>query len=406
MKEYCFNRAVNYIAKHNQLFLWSFALFGILLRVLFIFIWDGRTTPDSFNYIAQAEAILNGNPVSSFPNGYPMLIVLTILIGGKSLLYFLLIAINFIAQILSGVILYKTAMEIGRSFYVLSLFNNKFKITLEVFSRLFALAVLFLFAIYPTQIYFTNMVLTESITTLFLTLTVYLFISKKYFTSGIALAVAAAVRTTFLPALLLIFMFLFLNEKSGLKKFTLGAGLIILFLGVLNFIGITKFPVNQSYNLLIAINGMSSSINHDLRNFTSEEIKQPAKTYINFAFNKPVEFTKQRLNAFYELWGPYPFEIKNKFIKIIFGIRFGLFLSWIISLILLLKKCIRNRNVLLVSYLMTTSVFILVSTIIHSVYFSSFRFIVPIEPVMIPMLLLSAFFYLDKLPFAKSTEIS
>ncbi len=390
------NRLLNFLINNNKILLWFILIIGISLRVGFILIWDLRTTTDSFCYIAQAESILHGNPFSSFPNGYPLIIASIIFLTGKSSLFFYLIFLNLIASILTGLLLYLISLEIGTVFFDNYFNKNGMTIGSKGYAKLFALVTLLLFSIYPTQVYLTNMILTETITTLFLMISVYSIIKNRFFMCGLSLAIAASIRTTFLPALILVVILLYFLEKRKVKGFLFGAGLVIIFINGLDFIGFTQPSNNQNYNFIIAINGTSSNMNHNTESFSLEQKKDPLATYIKFAINNPAKFTIQRISALYELWGPYSFEINNKLIRFVFGIRFFLFLSWLFLLVFIFKKNGINKNNLLTRYLLITSVFIANITIIHTIYFSSFRFIAPIEPLLIPIFLFAIIVYRKK----------
>ncbi|MFH0734662.1 MAG: hypothetical protein V1773_06385 [bacterium] len=389
-------KLINFIIKHNNFLLWAISIIGILLRVIFIIVWQRRAIVDSFSYIAQAEAIINGSPVHGFPNGYPLLIALIILIVGKNSLFAYLITINFFAAVLTGFLFYKIALKIGKSIYINYFTEKEVNITSQNFSRFFALLTLFLFAIYPTQILFTNMILTESITTFFIVFTVYLLLTKQFFTAGISLAITTIIRTTFLPTLLFFLVFLFYFERNKVKDFVIGAAFILLSAGVLDAVGLTQFPSNQKYNLLVAVSGASFEINFDVSKYTSYERNNPLKTYLSFAFKNPVKFTFQRISSFYELWGPYPFDSKNKLVKIIFGLRFWFFLSWIFTLFFVFKNDTQNDDKMLRMYLIIVSAFIVNLTFIHTLFFSNFRFVVPVEPLLIPVFLLIIVIYIKK----------
>ena len=55
---------------------------ALLSRVYIVFFsglpWYG---PDTGNYIKMARAIIDGNPISFFPNGFPLLLAGTILVS-------------------------------------------------------------------------------------------------------------------------------------------------------------------------------------------------------------------------------------------------------------------------------------------------------------------------------------
>ncbi|MBV6511486.1 MAG: hypothetical protein FMNOHCHN_00966 [Ignavibacteriaceae bacterium] len=357
--------------KESFYYLISLAVF---IRIMFLGFWPTRTTADSFVYIAQAEAILNGSPFPVFPNGYPLLISGILTIAGKTHLYFALLVINLLVQLFTGVIVYKTGHL---------LFRSSEDETSEMSAHKFAILSLFIFVFYPTQVLFTSYVLTESVTTFLLITSVYLLLKRNYAYAGMLLALAAQLRTVYLPAIFLTAIVVFVIQRRHFLRYVSGAALIsALFFG-LDLIKITAFPINQSYNLLIAINGYSPKVNHNLSNFAPEAFISPLTTYITFALEHPAEFLLQRISALYELWGPYSFEPNNRLLRILFGVRFLLFVSWIyMAYLILVKKWIIKGGMQLCffSYISALAVTI---TVIHTIYFSGYRFIVPLEPLMI-----------------------
>jgi hypothetical protein len=349
--------------KHIQLIIIT-AFAGILIRLLFINFWHMNTTTDSFAYIYQAKCILSGHPVSSFPNGYPLIIALLLLFIPQIYLLASLIIVNLAAQIVTGVLLYKTSI-------LLKFSNNK------------KLAALFLFALYPAQIFFTNMVLTESISTLLVTASVYFLLKRNFISCGVTGFLLSAFRMSLLLWIPITVIILFFPFKDK-KYYKLAAAFILtgLLFHSTDFTGLTKFPSNHKDNLIIAINSYSSSLFPSGAKFNFED-PHPLKAYIHFAVNNPVKFTVQRLDALYQLWGPYPSGFNSKIMKIVFGFRFMLFAGFCF---LFYNVLIRKKG--LVSpiekkFIIAAGVSVAMITIIHTIYFSNFRFIVPIEPLLI-----------------------
>jgi hypothetical protein len=349
--------------KHFELIIIT-ASAGILIRLLFINFWHQNVTADSFAYIYQAKEILSGHPVSSFPNGYPLIIALLLLIIPQIYLLASLIIVNLATQIVTGFLLYKTTI-------LLNFTDNR------------KLAALFLFALYPAQIFFTNMVLTESISTLLVTASVYFLLKRSFVSCGVTGFLLSAFRMSLLLWIpfTAIILFLLIRDK---RYYMLAAAFVLtgLLFHSTDFTGLTKFPRNYNYNFIIAISGYSSSL-YPLSGEFNIEDKHPLNTYIHFAVNNPAKFTLQRLDALYELWGPYPFEIHSKILKFVFGFRFILFAGFCF---LFFNEFIRKKSRIETNekmFVIATGISVVIITIIHTVYFSSFRFIVPIEPLLI-----------------------
>lgn len=123
------NKFLTKIIYREKLLLWFIFSFGLLLRIAFIILWDRRPNFDTQNYIAQAEAILNGNPVSGFPNGYPLIIAAVILLTGKNLIFPVMISLNLLAQFFTGFFLYKITKPLSEEPIIQPTTNNQQQIT-------------------------------------------------------------------------------------------------------------------------------------------------------------------------------------------------------------------------------------------------------------------------------------
>ena len=115
-------------------------------------------------YLKMGKAILAGNPISYFPNGYPLLVAFVTLISGSYTLS-ALVVINITAQILTLLIAERILFRIG----------------LEEKLRLI---IIFLIAFFPDQLSRVRFIMTEPLSVLLVMLSIYLFIRKKYYLSG------------------------------------------------------------------------------------------------------------------------------------------------------------------------------------------------------------------------------
>lgn len=370
---------INNVLKQNTLIVLFF--FGLLVRLLFINFWPYRTTTDTFNYIYQAKMIINGTPVAGFPNGFPIIITILILIFGKSIIIPSVLCVNLLCQIATA--------------YFINKINDVLNNSIAV--KIISLA---LFSAYPTQIYFTNMILTESFSTLLLTALVYNYIKGNLITAGVLGGVLSSFRMVLLPLIpIVVVIFLLKKEFNKGTKLLLGFCTILLLFQLADINQLTKPPNNFSYNLLIAINGYSSSMNHNLSKFSLMEKDNPFKTYILFMFEDTKTFILQRLNSLYELWGPYSFEVNNKYLRVVFGFRFILLTGWLLLVYRVIKE---KLNYLKLEFTIICSASILLLTVFHVVYFSSFRFIVPLEPVLIIGLTMTLDRYIQNPQIAKA----
>lgn len=358
--------------KREILALSGITLIGFLIRVVFVFFMGADPLVyDSKMYLMVADGIVNEAPISSFPNGYPLVIAVF-----RS---FLPTAQTVQALLGLNVVLSVACIPLTYIFCKLSRME-----------RWLPLAASSLIAVYPHQLRYAQLVMTETIATTVLLCAMVgtLWIWNKR-TELQATLIPCCLVTGFLfhmtgairPSLMLIgvlipLMFAILSRTTKLpliiaSGFLIGAGLLF---------GIEKSPLARpphafGNNLLISIN--SDSNGTEFVAFPEDQQKKALKTYIEFAVKNPSRFIRQRTISLWELWGPkslagYRQEQETAVVKGIVLLRTGFLLLFVSGVILYRKRPEVHLAAIPVG----------VVTIVHMMTFSNHRFLVPIEPFL------------------------
>lgn len=351
----------------------AIAAIALILRVAVGFLTGGNPlVHDSTVYLFMAAAIVEGEPVASFPNGYPLLLAVPrILLSQRELIPFV-IGMNVLSSTAAVVITWL----IGRKWLGSSPFPA-------------LMAALFL-AVFPHQLRYVQLVMSEVPAQLLVLVAIWLLFESirdsrwndKHFLwhrfgAGFLLHMTVSVRPSFSFAFPLLIALLLIKRLPWRGTAVFGAGF---FLGALLLfgterVGIVKPPVAPANNLLIAITSNSSATQFKM--FPMEEQRKAVQTYVRFAATQPAKFLRQRAESFWELWGPWSLPgYRNS--------QEGM----LIKAILLLRPLLlgaalwgwwRRRDEI-ESWILGLPVIGL--TVVHVLTFSNHRFIAPIEPFL------------------------
>jgi len=334
---------------------------GLLARVYVAFFsglgWYGF---DTQIYLNMAEGIIEGNPISFFPNGLPLFLAgIMLLAEGSTTL--ILVVLNIAMQILIIIMLEK----------ILTRYNVEEKVRLLV---------VLLITFYPHLVSNVRFIYTETSSLFLIVLSIWLYTWQKYPASGFI----GYLSFTFRPSLLLVLPFIiiydfFRKKKSPALKTTVGFITGLLLFISLEWSGVVAPPGNQDLNTLVSVSGSGYNLDFKLKNFTEDEVKHPVKTYFNFIANHPVEYAKQRILTLWSLWGPLipPTENSGTVGMILHGLRFPFFILAVFCLIFRKKMEYDESFILLMSFP------IISVTLIHFFTFSSQRHQFTAEPFAI-----------------------
>jgi len=358
--------------KRDLIVVSAITLVGFVVRVIFVFLMHADPLVyDSKMYLLVADGIVNEAPISSFPNGYPLVIALF-----RS---FLPTAQTITALLGLNIVVSTSCIPLT---YILG--------KLCRFDRWLPIAACSFIAVYPHQLRYAQLVMTETIATFVLlaamggALWVWNHRDKAGssllpFCLGIGLLfhMTGAIRPSLmLIGLLIPIVFAVLSRTIKLplfivSGFLLGAGLLF----VIEKSPLARPPHAFGNNLLISIN--SDSNGTEFVAYPEDQQKKAVKTYIEFALKNPAQFLRQRGISLWELWGPksltgYRQEQETGVVKAIVLLRTIFLLLFIGGFIVFRQK----------PELVLIGIPLMVVTAVHVLTFSNHRFLVPIEPYL------------------------
>lgn len=329
-----------------------------LLRALVAFATPSKwISTDSVVYLDMASGILTGDPISWFPNGYPLFIALVQLLAGADRLPATLIGINVLLATATVWLTY----IIARHF-----------VTPPT-----ALLCMALIAIYPNQLQYVRQILTEVPTAFLLLVATWLLVRLHAAGGGLAFGLAALVRSSLLVVAPLNALYLVLTKRRALAIWLL-VGFALVLVGEQLAIGGGWLMAsdNLGTNLLLATQSSSSQgIVFSVDAFSAEQQAAPLQTYLRHLTSEPLTFVGYRLSALWELWGPWPNDgnsatPRSAISRLLLGIRFPLFLAACVTL----WRQRRHHNIWLLGLP------ILSLTLVHTAFFATARFTHPVEP--------------------------
>lgn len=324
--------------------------------------WIPAYTSDSATYITMADAILDGAPMSFFPNGLPLLLAGVAHLTGEMdprplwlLMY--------------------TAMSTG-------IVGAVYLIARRCMTAGPALGAAAVVALWPTQLYYACQVLSEVPATFFLALGIWCALARRPLLGGLLLGAAIMVRDSLLPAVLLL-------AAAGMTQRDRRRDMALLLIAVasvqsidfgLQWLGLTGPPDHLGLNLLLAVTTFSTDgMPSAPPGVTPEQLAHPIATYLRFAVEHPGTFIAQRLASLYELWGPWPHAgdadtPRGVFARLVIGLRFPLLVLALAGVWIGRRKA--------ETWMVAAPLVAL--TAVHIAFFSaSPRFTVPMEPAAI-----------------------
>lgn len=343
--------------------------FGLLIRLYVTFLsglpW---LSTDTYAYMDMATAILAGHPIACYPNGLPLLMAITKILFNPEKIYINLVILN---------VLFSTLIV-----YMVALITTKI-----TKNKLLGIVAAIIICLYPNQINYTRLILSEIPTCFLLTFSIFIFLRKKYFLAGFVLYLSVMFRSDLFlvfPLLFLISLFFLYKENKTNKAFYFlgGYGLGILLYSMLLSYGIVASTNRVGLEVLKSINANSLKEEYpSTSNFSENEKQHPISTYTKFILNQPKTYIKQRLFAIENMWGWPPSPARSMGSKLLIAIRFPLFILGIIGF----WKFRKNFDAWAV--LMP----IVALTIVHVATYSSPRYTVSVEPLLICLASLSFF---------------
>lgn len=364
-------KILQFTNNHYWKIFWLILCIAFLLRV-FVTFFSGLPwySVDSYQYLRMADSILNGEPYSRFPNGFPLLIAF----------FKLWLPQTWIPPVLVTLNIFLSTAVVGMCAKIARMISG---------NAILALLAGFFIAVFPNQLNYVRQILSETPTTFFLVLSIFLFFKRTYFLSGLFLSIAILFRSSLLPLLpLMIVCFYFFERDEELKirffKYSCGMIAILLIYGALLSFGVIKSSSNLGVNILISISSYGGDINYSLDELSKEYLtNHPVQSYIMFAMDHPVEFLRQRALSFNELWlwpsdGTPPRSLFN---KLLISLKIPVLIGTVVAF------CYNFKKVEIWILFLP----ILIITAIHTLFFSTPRFTYVIEPFAIILSVIGLF---------------
>ncbi|GAB5536162.1 MAG: hypothetical protein Rubg2KO_24110 [Rubricoccaceae bacterium] len=286
--------------------------------------WD---SVDTRIYGWMARAILEGEPESFAPNGYPLFLALILSTVPATAIVPVIQSLNVIWGTATVGLTYAIARTLDR----------------QPVASLAAMIV----AVYPHQINYTRFLLTEVPTTFLLLLSLYGMIRARQSSgslwgavSGLAMGLTLLLRSALAPV----------AAGVGLLAAWMGPIRILAFpyvLGLVVILGAHSLAVTTGYvaassnlhvNLLIAIAENPEDAITSSPRFTETERASALPAYLRYARENPEAFAGQRIQTAWELWSPWPQDRgaadRPLWQNALLGLRFPLLMMGLIGLVL------------------------------------------------------------------------
>ncbi len=315
---------------------------------------------DTFAYMAMADGILSGHPLSTFPNGYPLLIAIAKLLVPPQHVTVALIWLN---------IAFSTSI-VGFAYDLSRLVTR---------DSSYAFLVGLFVALYPGQLNISRLLLSETTASFFLVLGMWLLLRGWFVSAGLALAFTGLVRTTLAPVLPVVALLLAIALRPGRELVSLLGGALAVWVGVqvAELRGLLQTSDNLGPNLLIATYSQSDRIDYRMA-FTPGDLAHPARAYVRFALSNPLVFLGRRLGSLWQLWGAWPAsgDIRDDLStvsRLVMGLR--------MPAIMVAGVGFYATAASWQGWALAVPIFVL--TAVHTALFSYWRFTPPVEPFVL-----------------------
>ena len=382
----------SYMSRRQTAFWLSAILVAALTLRVYASFFSGLANynTDTYSYFKMADAIIAGEPISYFPNGYPLIVSIVKLLFGDSAL---VINVILIINVTFSTLIVLMSYFIARSFL----------------SPLPSLLACSMVAFWPNQINYVRHLLSEVPATFSLTLGMLLLLRAmvatkerlRSFAAGFFLFLSGLIRSTLSPLGFLVAAYLLLLRQKRTAVLLLAGLMVGIFTNlILIHTGVIAEPSNTGGNLLLSINKSSGdNAFFSAVQFSDEEKSHPLSTYVKFAMDYPSEFIRLRLSSFWELWGPWPspgdpHASRSVLSRALIGVRFPLLL------VALLGVWLNRRSPATI----LIGLPIMLITVVHVVFFSSPRFTYTVEPLVIILAMAGLYGIYGKLTFLRRSR--
>jgi len=315
---------------HIPAFLWWVVpvAVALMIRLVVCFVadlpWD---SVDTQIYGWMARAILQGEPESFAPNGYPLFLAALLS----------LVPAAAIVPVIQGLNVIWGTATVGLTYAIARTLDRQPVATLAAM----------IVAVYPHQINYARFLLTEVPATFLLMLSLYGIIAASRQArmrwsagAGVAIGLALLLRTALAPV----------AAGIGLLAMRMGSLRTVVIpyvLGLVVILGAHSLAVttghlasssNLDVNLLITIAENPEEVITSVPRFTETERASALPAYLRYARENPVAFAGERIQTVWELWGPWPQDRgatdRPLWQNVLLGLRFPLLIVGLIGLVL------------------------------------------------------------------------
>lgn len=276
---------------------------SFLIKIFLAFFLQAPIRSDSYDYLNIAGNILKGEysiygkPTAYVGCGYPLFLSFVIYVFGEGQFYIRVV---------------QSVLETGTGYLFFLVSRNFFNVKYSLIS-------LAVFSFLPSNIIFSQAVLSESLFGFFSMCLLYLLLRDDYknrssliFLSGIISGYAVLIRTAFLPALILVPLYFFYKRKdlscndiiSGALKcsavFAAGALIMLAPWSIRNKLAVDTFSLGTTAGLNFwagsnpdatgtYYNKMTENLPYDFRN-ESERDREYFKLGLDYAIQNPIKY--------------------------------------------------------------------------------------------------------------------
>jgi 4-amino-4-deoxy-L-arabinose transferase-like glycosyltransferase len=275
------NPSSDYLDKDEKLLLSIILLGTFVIKLLFAFFIQSPIRSDSSDYLELASSLINGGysfsgkPTAYVGCGYPLFLSVIIFIFGEGQFYIRVI---------------QSAIEIGTGYLF-------FKVSRNFFNVKYSLISLLIFSLLPSNVIYSQAVLSESLFGFFSMSVLYLAMREDFtekrsliILSGLLFGYAVLIRTAFLPCLILIPLYFYIsgNDQNKNRSF-----LKVIKLSAIFITGVILILAPWSIRNKIQVNTYSLGTTSGVNFWAGSNPDATGTYYHNMTESFPIDFQNE-----------------------------------------------------------------------------------------------------------------
>ncbi|HMQ69714.1 MAG TPA: glycosyltransferase family 39 protein [Ignavibacteria bacterium] len=266
------------LSKDENILLFTILTGTFIVKIIFAIFIQSPIRSDSADYLELASSILkgeysfSGKPTAYVGCGYPLFLSAVLFFFGDGQFYIRVI---------------QSAIEIGTGYLF-------FRISRNFFNVKYSLISLLVFSLLPSNIIFSQAVLSESLFGFFSMAVLYLVMREDFpekrsliFITGLLFGYAVLIRTAYLPCIILIplYFYVFRNELHGDLKFSKAVKLSLVFIA-----GVIMVIAPWSIRNKIQVNTFSLGTTSGVNFWAGSNPDATGTYYQNMTESFPIDF--------------------------------------------------------------------------------------------------------------------